>query len=982
MMNPELQGPRTAVRASPRSRASKTPTDGSRWAFIPRNRARRSPESPRTAVRGSLRTFVFILAAAALCSAADGLDEFRIKREGPFEFERRPVVTRAGDRVTVAFETKTFCDVTVAIENEEGRIVRHLASGILGPNAPQPFRKNAKRQSLVWDGKNDQGRYIDDKDKISVRVSLGLRPRFERTLFWHPKKRPANRRNPRAVAQPEGVYVYEGGGIESIRLYGHDGEYVRTVYPFPADKVKQVKGLDWGTFPDGYTAPKHRGFYRETYLSGGTGRVDANWATSAESFAVHRGRIALVPWARAKGSDNRLTRLRTDGTTGDVTLFGGPITTPMPAQSAAFSPDGQWLYLTGLYKNTASEYAHVPAVVKWRHAVYRLAYASEEPPALWLGGNEPGNGEREFNHPSSVCVDAKGRVYIADNHNDRVQIFSPEGRLLKSLPVKGPAVLQIHHKTQDLYVFCWTMAMGHGAYYGKPYKAPAALRVFAPFESAEPKQQMPLPLANYRGHTSGLVSTRNQYWDECPFRATLDSYTDPPTVWMVNGYTGDRHYSNWRAENIQRYRIEDRSLALIETWNEQVVKAIARWQPAYRQRLHVDPRNGLLYVMEGKTNHQLICIDPESGRVKVIELPYTAEDMAIGIDGHVYLRCDRIIGRYRLDGFQEVPFDYGRECLAKWSSMARKAGRLKSAIVMPGNRPVYWHESGMGVNPNGEIVVSVCNSKPAPARRHTYDKPFNLAGIQQYTPVVYPGRFRYAEIHVWDKHGRLVQQDVVKGVMDGHGTLVDPKGDVYFLAGGHRVYGGKTDFWPLTGCVIKFKRGHGRFLCAGGLSGGVPVPLSKGEQPTVPPQLSCGTKGRFWVEDEEWIYPGVGFVHPGAPCQCWNSRFAVDLFGRVFAPETVRNQVAILDTNGSLIAHVGTYGSVDDGVPLDKDGGPARPRSIGGDEVSLVYACYVATHTDRRLFIADVGNSRIVSVKLGYHATERVALKDVANDES
>jgi hypothetical protein len=40
-------------------------------------------------------------------------------------------------------------------------------------------------------------------------------------------------------------------------------------------------------------------------------------------------------------------------------------------------------------------------------------------------------------------------------------------------------------------------------------------------------------------------------------------------------------------------------------------------------------------------------------------------------------------------------------------------------------------------------------------------------------------------------------------------------------------------------------------------------------------------------------------------------------------------------------------------------------------------ACYVATHTDHRLYIADAGNARIVSVLLTYHTTERVPLKDV-----
>ena len=90
-----------------------------------------------------------------------------------------------------------------------------------------------------------------------------------------------------------------------------------------------------------------------------------------------------------------------------------------------------------------------------------------------------------------------------------------------------------------------------------------------------------------------------------------------------------------------------------------------------------------------------------------------------------------------------------------------------------------------------------------------------------------------------------------------------------------------------------------------------------------------------------------------------------------------RYSVAVLDSAGNVILRIGRFGNVDDGAPLIADGGPPKPRSIGGDEVGLFYAPYVATHTDRRLFIADVGNARIVSVRLDYHAGERVALKDV-----
>ena len=71
---------------------------------------------------------------------------------------------------------------------------------------------------------------------------------------------------------------------------------------------------------------------------------------------------------------------------------------------------------------------------------------------------------------------------------------------------------------------------------------------------------------------------------------------------------------------------------------------------------------------------------------------------------------------------------------------------------------------------------------------------------------------------------------------------------------------------------------------------------------------------------------------------------------------------------------IGRYGNPDDGMPLIAEGGPPRPRNIGGDEVALFHAGYLATHTDRRLFIADIGNARIVSVKLDYHAAETVPL--------
>jgi len=53
---------------------------------------------------------------------------------------------------------------------------------------------------------------------------------------------------------------------------------------------------------------------------------------------------------------------------------------------------------------------------------------------------------------------------------------------------------------------------------------------------------------------------------------------------------------------------------------------------------------------------------------------------------------------------------------------------------------------------------------------------------------------------------------------------------------------------------------------------------------------------------------------------------------------------------------------------------------LGGDEIGLADAHYVATHTDKRLFIADIGNGRILSARLDYNASERVPLKGTTDE--
>ena len=76
----------------------------------------------------AFRLLVILILTTTSIHAAD-VDEFKVKREGDFTFLQKPEVTRDKDRISVAFETKAFCDVTVAVEDGQGTILRHLASG-------------------------------------------------------------------------------------------------------------------------------------------------------------------------------------------------------------------------------------------------------------------------------------------------------------------------------------------------------------------------------------------------------------------------------------------------------------------------------------------------------------------------------------------------------------------------------------------------------------------------------------------------------------------------------------------------------------------------------------------------------------------------------------------------------------------------------------------------------------------------------------
>ena len=941
-----------------------------------------------------------LLGALASSTRAADLDEFKVKRAEVFVFAQKPSVQRLGDRVTVVFEAQDYCDATVAIENAEGKIVRHLACGVLGPKAPEPFQKNTLKQTLVWDGKDDRGQYMDDKQSLAIRVALGLRPVFERSLFWRPKLR-QKRGNPLVCAAPEGVYVFEGCGVDHLRLFGHDGEYLRTLYPFPADRLDAVQGLNRSATPqDGRTLPFKTGFMVQTLLTSGASGVTESYGipmfgSAATAMAVRGSRIALAQY--------RLNRLATDGSSGGLALEGGR--TSFPAKhlgvgglqgkeypigptSMACSPDGKTVYLTGYYWRLMGFWDSL-------HGVAKLDYEKDAPATVFAGSmkqGELGGGDGRLNCPSSVDCDAQGRVYVSDFINDRIQVFGEDGKVLKSIPVFRPAQVIVHPKSQELYVFSW--AVYSRALMGSKTPIEPKLTVFGPFENPQKKFETPLPVNGYRGHHDEWWSMEGvESW------AALDAWTEPPTIWLAkqgqrqkSGYLPEFRDAGWETMGIQVLALEEGKLKLKRNFAADLKKSTARVDPPDfgRQRLYVNPKTELLYVGEdlgyAKSFKELVEIDPATGKERLVALPFDAEDLCFDQDGLAYLRTDTIVARYDPSSWREVPWDYGeeRESHGFASGGEGKRSPILSGLSTPGSRPVCWNQGGMSVSPKGYLAVSCANREAESPRQQrdaslTWSKGQANSGGKPYAPAIYPGRVRWQEVHVWDKHGKPVYADAIPGshILDGIGIDRDDK--LYVMAAARRVLDGKPYFNEMSETLMKFKPRQARIV---GTSANAAVPLTDAERPKKPPEISSAKIGQTWTEQAEWFYGGVGYggfntARAGGGCACWNARFCLDYFARSFAPEVDHFSVAVLDTNGNLILRVGKYGNADDGMPLVRDGGPANPRSLGGDEVALFHAAYVASFTDRRLFIADAGNGRIVSVKLGYHAEERIALKDV-----
>ena len=675
---------------------------------------------------------------------------------------------------------------------------------------------------------------------------------------------------------------------------------------------------------------------------------------SAMAMAVRKGRIALVC--------RTMNRLATDGSTGGLPLEG-PKTQigGLLPRSAAFSPDGKTVYVTGWNKAGWKPNWRI----KWVQGVGRLDFErggkletfagslSDNPKT---GGTEPG----KFKTPVSVATDPKGRVYVADRFNDRVQVFAPDGKHLKSIKVPGgdasrPSEVEIDQKTGDIYIFSWYIDC-YVFRKGGMADRKAMLFHLGPFENPKLKASYPLPIPDQsrRGRYGGDELQGRE------FRATIDSWAPGdggPRVWLVRGAAFGRGGSIAALSPlVLRINREKGKLEKITDFNDRARKHLPsnRYYANGNKWLAADDTTGEMYIQHGRTP---AVIEPGAGKSRIVKLPFNpmSGGMYFDLDGMGYLRTSRYVGRFNIDKndrWREVPFDYGEE----------RGGRIS---VVPLHTPSIHGQPGLSVSVNQDVVAAYIIGL---VKTHDRSKDRARAKARKkwtpWKPEIFPGRGGNTIVSVWNKNGKRTRADAVRGIGYLAGIFMDRHGDFYCAAESRR----NGYFDRMTGTFIKVKPDR-KVLS----SGTTPVPILN--KPDRAPDTFTGGGGirQSWWEGAEWFYGGMGFCGKNnSTCHCPKFQAAHDYFARSFVPETGHYSVAVLDSEGNLITRIGRYGNVDDGVPLvnDKKVKGWKPQPLGGDEVGLFYPAYLAVDTDERLFIHDPGNQRILSVTLGYHADE------------
>ncbi len=807
-----------------------------------------------------MRTSIFLLAMAIMGSAA---------LAGESGFAAKLTAAKDGDKAKITFTVSAPTDVEVAVLDSAGKVVRHLAAGVLGGKNPPPEPlKAGLAQSLLWDWRDDAGNPPPSTihpPPFRVRVRAGMSVKFGRVIGTNPNTGELGYGCNGAAVAPDGTLYLKlaaNTGFHTeypwqLRRFDSAGKYQKTLLPYapstPADKAPGFRPIDAG---DGLLTPAQRsGLYPVFYSFGDSIH---NRAVDGSVIFVNN-RTAQMTFFKADGTN--VVKTVAMRSAPDKLVWKDWLTPQL-----AFSPDGRYAYYSNV-ANPPYPKAKQPSDVDPKFPqgrVYRqdLSKPGSDPERFFdleLPDWEKTKYWMPSNHnartaAAGIDVDAKGNLFVCDLVNQEVVEVSPEGKKLSATRVPWPDKVLVSSKTGALYVLSCSVSES------APSFRPGAASVLK---------------VTGRG-ADAKVAAKLQLKGIPPDSMALDDSGAAPALWLGGG--------------AQLVRVEDRGAEFVDAGgsilnpDKDAIDFVCYGD--------VDTETEQVYITSGTGKVWRYSGDSGEGA----RAPIGGVDLAIGPGGNIYSWSSwhGHLVRYTRD-FRPLPVaSTGKNTYEK----SFVEGRMGRGQTVP----------GMDVDARGYAFAMIDRDGPSHVIVHDTDGNLVESGrkvVQEKgKPQTFPGA------------------DSIPVLIDGLRRIdscvrLDPAGNVYLMRYGvardhvpPKGFEKEPSYHGATGTVYKFGPQGGAFP-----KGDYNAPLS-------PPAAA----GALRMYNSAVCGPISGnWASTGSCCTCCRPRFDVDPYGRLYIPNGTTFKVAILDNADNPILTFGGYGNWDAQGPKSSEPKPEIP---------------------------------------------------------
>jgi DNA-binding beta-propeller fold protein YncE len=885
---------------------------------------------------GPDRFWAWILTPLTLCAAM--AFSSGAARCGEARFSSKPAAEKAGDKVKISFTLAAPTDVEVAVLGADGKVVRHLAAGVLGAKnpPPEPFKAGLS-QALEWDLRDDFGKPAAG-GSFKVRVRAGTGVKFGRTISDSPYMIAAVRGM--ATDRAGNVYVVSqsfGYGSYYCQVFDQDGKYLRTIIPFPVslprEKVEAFSYWDEAgkrpvmrNYSDVYPYCLPLDWKNANLMMGSTDAENGIFlANGTHIYRFDRDGGAWegkIPFSRLIGPERQWN--------GKKSLPGSQ--RAGGDTNMAVSPDGKRVYATLAYCKAGPD--GKPVNSDWLPGtVYSLDLDGKGELQPWK--------TLETGPLGTVAVDARGNIYLLAVEKKQIVVLDPEGQQIGSLPAEAADQIVVHPANGEVYVF----TVKKLAY-----------------------QRYQKTIAKYSGFKDAkLLATHDlgvRPGDGGRIALSFDGKVT--AVWVGGAESGSGRTGR---SDVTRY--EDRGKEFLAT-----VKLCEKDPDALGNHdcIAVDRSNEEVYVNDDySTFYRYNGLTGQGGALAKVRKDFRATDLTVGPDRCLYVRSGaEYSGPFeRLDrDLKPVPFAGGSHVLSPYIYSRFGAG---------------YGEKGIGVSRDGRSYLTFMYDWTAYCTAGFGPDGKALAGGYLKGQVGNRGQK--------PKDPRQAYPEDLSSAVIGPvprtngGVRVDSQGNLYLgvgqLPAGYKfpeMYAKDTAYQALVGSVVKFGPQGGEWIRTNDKTTALKAPAGKAPENGGAVAMEAG----HYIVGAKQVYTGIGpfsgTYGTGRPstgkgwCDCRSARFDLDMYDRLYLPNAADNSVRIYDNAGNVVLDFGGYANYDSQhVPAGAKNGAAKP-AVPTAYVPLGWPIGTGV-SEEHIYVCDQLNRCVVRADKTYAASETTEIK-------